>query len=352
VKIGLALRAEIESTFEIVRQRCTTTEICFVCPEPGCGDKSGNRSVNLQNGKTSCWRCNKGGNFLGWARRLGYRFNNATDVTQEAVDQLEQLQQKSLLPTVQPIRLPKGFTPISEAPDTIRSRYIGEMAVRKNLDFDALAEVGVGFTREDPKWEPYAIFPVTEYNVIAYYQGRTYYDKPGESTKLFPSQHEVKYGARYWVYNIDEARAQKAQIVIAVESILNVLSLRRKLAQLQWDNVVPVCVFKHRISIEQAIKLSRLTHVEEVCLMFDHDATVRAWESGRQVTNLFALTVAEMPMGKDNKKLDPNDDVEAAIKAFNKRQTYTPVAAAEKSLEAMFTQSTLAGRRIAVLPRV
>ena len=349
MQIGLRLKAEIEGTFEVVRARSTSDELVFVCPEPGCGDRSGNRSVNLKNGKTSCWRCNKGGDFLRWARTLGYRFENDDDITQDTLAAIEQLQQRSVLPLIQPIRLPKGFTPIADDPDCIRSRYIGEMAVRKNLDWQTLADVGVGYTREDPKWEPYAIFPVVEYGVVVYFQGRTYYDKPGESTKLFPSRNEVKYGARYWVYNIDEVWSTQAEIVIVVESILNVLSLRKKLAELGWNSIVPICVFKHGVSAEQAIKLHRLKHVQEVCLMFDHDATLRAWEFGQRLTNSFCLSIAEMPAGQKGgkkSKLDPNDDVDAAIEVFEKRKRYTLGQALGASLSAPAEISSLAGRRV------
>lgn len=346
MKIGLLLKAEIQSTFEVVHGRCTSEEIVFVCPQPGCGDKTGNRAVNLKTGKTNCWRCNVAGSFLRWAKALGYRFENSDDISEDTIQALEQAQRKSVLPLVQAVQLPKGFTPIAEEPNAIRSRYIVEMAVRKNLDRQAFEEANVGFTRDAPKWEEYAIFPVVEYGVIVYWQGRTYHDRPGESTKLFPSRDEVKYGARYWVYNIDEVRAKKANIVIAVESILNVLSLRRKLNELGWGNVVPVCVFKHRVSMEQALKLHNLKHVQEVCLMFDHDATAKAWESGRQLTNAFALTVAEMPPGPDNKKFDPNDDVEAAIDAFEKRKRYTLAEAVGQRFEVMFQKPSLAGRRV------
>lgn len=324
MRIGSALKAEIEATFEMVPSRSTTVELCFVCPEPSCGDKSGNRSVNLINGHTNCWRCNKGGNFLSWARHLGYRFSSsAEEVALRPTLEIE-APKKTLLPVIQPVKLPEGFIRVADQPNSVYARYIGEMAERKNLSFDVLSDAGVGFTRLDPRWEPYAIFPVTEYNTVVYWQGRTYIDDPEKGTKLFPSRGEVQYGARYWVYNIDEARAYRPEIIIVVESILNVLSLRCKLYELGWlGTVVPVCVFKHKVSAEQVIKISRIAGLKEVCLMFDHDATKRAWESAASLTHRVRLSVAEMPCGEGNTKLDPNDDVEAAIQVFEQRQAYT-----------------------------
>lgn len=349
MQIGLTLRAEIENTFNIVRERSTRLELCFVCPEPGCGDQSGNRSVNLQNGKTSCWRCGKGGNFLSWARSLGYRFANSDDVaivgSLDTWDDDEKSRDKLYLPSVQAISLPKGFIPISDDPDAIRSRYIVDMARRKHLDYQDFVDAGVGFTREDPKWEPYAIFPVIEYGTTVYFQGRTYIDVPGESTKLFPSRSEVKYGSRYWIYGIDEVRSQKAEIVVAVESILNVLSLRRKFRELGWETIVPVCVFKHSVSTEQAIKLKRCKHVRELCLLFDHDATALAWSSSGKLPGGLGLTIAEMPEGVGNSKLDPNDDVEAAVTAIENRTIYTPANAFLRSTQKT-TKSRLSGIRI------
>src|SRR6266540_1183415 len=76
--IGPILRQEIEHTFQVVREKCTSDELVFLCLE--CGDKSGHRSLNLKSELTFCWRCNKGQNnkgwFLAWARVLGYEFSS------------------------------------------------------------------------------------------------------------------------------------------------------------------------------------------------------------------------------------------------------------------------------------
>jgi len=326
MKIGLALKQEIENTFQMVPSRATSDEVTFLCPEPGCNDKTGNRSVNLNNGKTNCWRCGKGGNFIGWARRLGYRFSNEGDLSGggSMTDFVETPTPKTLLPPVQPIALPKGYLRIVDEPESVYTRLIKAMAERKNLTLEDFIAANVGFTRVHPVWESFAIFPVVERGVVVYYQGRTYIDEADKPTKRFPNRQELKYGARYWVYNIDEVREREPGIVIVVESILNVLSLKWKLAQLGWDKeVVPVAVFKHKVSAEQWIKLTRCRGVKEVCLMFDHDATDKAWESSYTLTNRTTLTVAEMPEGPDNKKLDPNDDVEEAIRVFESRKLYT-----------------------------
>jgi hypothetical protein len=289
-------------------------------------DSNGNRSVNLKNGKTNCWRCNVGGDFVQWAKRLGFRFANAGDLT--STMSLKELfdikpEVRSILPVVAKVKLPDGFTPISEQPKSVYTRLIAEMAVRKNLHHQDFIDVGCGFTRKDALWEPFAIFPVLEYDTPVYYQGRTYDEEAGQRTKKFPSNKEVKYGAKYWIYNIDEAREKKATILLVVESILNVLSLKWYLRELGVTHVVPVAVFKHKVSLEQFFKMAKLTHVEEICLLFDHDAIVESWKDASKFTNRFGITVAEMPEGDDNKKLDPNDDVALAWKMFGQRKDFS-----------------------------
>jgi len=348
--IGPLLRQEIESLFRVIPERCSTDELVFICPE--CGDKSGNRSVNLKTGRTFCWRCNKGnnnkGNFLAWARALGYSLSNTASNVGVDVGSLlyETTEQISAVPVIQSVELPRSFTPIARTPKSIYTQLITEMAVRKNLIYDDFVEAGVGYAPDDSFWEPYAIFPVYEHRLCAYYQGRTYVDVPGETTKKFPSRKEVKYGASYWVYNIDEARQPEMHTVIAVESILNVLSLRWKMRELGWKGIVPVCVFKHYISVVQSLKLLRCKNIKEICLLFDRDALDRMWQGVAMLSNKIKVSVAEMPYRSDNKKLDPNDDVEAAIVAIEKRKGYSTSTSFQHLLDsAGKPAATLAGRK-------
>jgi len=325
--IGPLLKREIEGTFTVVASKSTTEELVFICPE--CGDKTGNRAVNIKTSKTFCWRCNKGKNnkgyFIAWARALGYVFAADDGFSSTPVDQLlyQEEAKSTQVPVLQEVDLPKGFIPIARTPKSIYTKLITDMARRKNLDYQDMVEAGVGYTPDDPYWEAYAIFPVQEYRMTCYYQGRTYIDVPGETTKQFPSRKYVKWGAGYWVYNIDEVRLKQPEIVVVVESILNVLSLRRKLRALGWDSVVPVCVFKHSMSQVQAIKLLRCKGVKELCLLFDHDAIDATWRNVAYLGNKVTVTVAEMPMKDGNRKLDPNDDVEAAVDAIEQRKLYT-----------------------------
>lgn len=335
--ISDSLKHEIENTFHVISARSSADELMFICPE--CGDQSGNRSVNLKSGKTHCWRCGKGksgkGLFTAWARSLGYTFSETTSYTGETVEDVFTRAPKatpSIVPLVQEVKLPEGFTPISARPTGVYTRLIVDMARRKNLDYEDFASAGVGYTSDDPYWEAYAIFPVVEYNTPVYYQGRTYVDIPGESTKRFPSRSYVKYGAANWIYGIDDVRDRSPEIVVVVESILNVLSLRRKFAELGWKSLVPVCVFKHHISQVQSIKLLRCKSIKEVCMLFDHDAIEETWKAVGNLSNKTTVTVAEMPMKDGNKKLDPNDDVDAAVEAIEKRKLYTPAAALGKAL--------------------
>jgi hypothetical protein len=355
--IGPLLKQEIESTFHVIADRSHGDELMIVCPE--CGDKSGNRSINLKNGQTYCFRCNKGVNnkgfFMSWAKALGYAFTSEDGLSSVPAAQVlyaEDKTQQSAVPVVERVDLPKGFTPIVSTPKNYYTKLITDMARRKNLDYPDFVEANVGYTMDDPRWEPFAIFPVYDYGIPVYYQGRTYVDEPGETTKRFPSRGVVKWGAGYWVYNIDAVRAIRPEIVVVVESILNVLSLRWKLLELGWDRqIVPVCVFKHGVSKVQGLKLVRCPGIKEICLLFDHDAIDMTWKSVGYLANRLSVTVAEMPMAAGNKKADPNDDVDAAILAIENRVSYTKSSATAKLLGATFDdtvrqQVSLVGRRI------
>jgi hypothetical protein len=190
------------------------------------------------------------------------------------------------------------------------------MAERKNLGWKDMTKAGVGFTRTTPEWEPFAIFPVTEWNRTVYYQGRTYIDTPGQSTKKFPSKRVVPTGSSQWVYNIDKLR-QGAHTAIVVESILNVLSLERELEHLGVTGVVPIAIFKHKISSPQWEKIKGCRHLKEVCLMFDDDALAEAQKTASTYVNHCKLTVVEMPKG-----VDANDDAQMAMKRFGRRVAY------------------------------
>lgn len=335
--IGPILRHEIEQTFQVVRDKSTSEELVFLCPE--CDDKSGHRSVNLKTGLTFCWRCNKGQNnqgwFPAWARALGFEFSQDAETSFVPLKSLlnpSRPPAKRVVPIVQEISLPRGFTPIARDPNSIYTKLITIMARRKNLDFQDFTDVGVGYTMDDPRWEAYAIFPIKEYGVNVYYQGRTYDDVPGETTKLFPSRKDVKYGPSYWVYNIDEVREKKPPTVVVVESILNVLSLKRKFNDLGVKKLVPVCVFKHHISEVQILKLLRCGGVKEFCLLFDYDAIKQMWRMVPTFSNRVRVTIAEMPHQAENPKLDANDDVDAAIVALENRKRYTTTSALKQRI--------------------
>ena len=347
--IGPLLKREIETVFRIVRDKSTPDELVFQCPE--CDDKSGHRSVNLKTSKTFCWKCGKGkhnkGNFVAWARALGYEFALNDGYSSVALEQLfDEPAQTSIVPILQEVSLPKGFTPIARPPKNVYTRIIIEMAQRKNLESVDFVEANVGYTMDDPYWEPYAIFPVYEYDLCVYYQGRTYVDEPGETTKRFPSRKQVKFGASYWVYNIDAVRKQNPPIVVVVESILNVLSLRWRLRELGWKDVVPVCVFKHHMSQVQVLKLTRCLGVKEFCLLFDHDAIDKTWQTVASLGNRVKVTVAEMPLLGGNKKCDPNDDVDAAIRAIERRKRYTAATATNALIESKARMVDISGVRI------
>lgn len=326
--MSLLQKQQVEQYFDVVGYNSSTGEVTFICPE--CGDKKGHRSVNLKTGVTFCFRCGKGesgfGQFTRWAKSHGFIVESDGSYRMPVSEIFAVTGEKDIyIPTAIKTPLPKGFTRLTEDPDSVRARWIDKMARRKNLTWEDMVEADVGFTRVDPRWEAYAIFPVTEWNVNVYYQGRTYYDRPGEPTKLFPTRTEVLNGAGSWVYNIDEIRERRPHTVIVVESILNVLSLRKALRKRNMlDSVVPACVFKHNISRVQFLKLVREPSVKELCFMFDHDAVEKVWATIGNLGNRAKLTVAEMPATAENKKLDPNDDVEAAMHAYLTRKDAGP----------------------------
>lgn len=321
------IKTTAESLFDVVKGRSTAVELVVICPVPSCGDRSGNRSINLKTGATNCWRCNKGsGNFFAWCRSLGYDVDEGESAsisrsdTEELIDSIG-ARDKKFIPIVSKIALPSGFTQIGKTPRSVYERSIGKMAVKKNLSYEDLFEAKVGFTRDNPRWEPYAIFPVIEWDIVAYYQGRKYSPRPGEATKLFPTKTEAPLGSRYWVYNIDELR-KGGEIAIIVESILNVLSLRKRLKELGIEGVVPVCVFKHAVSDAQAAKIAAVKSVKEVCIMFDLDAKSASWSEARKLSSsMRRVSIAEIPDVGKGKTLDANDDVDLALEAFANRST-------------------------------
>ena len=320
---GSALKIVVDELFHVIKDRSTKTELVFVCPQPGCGDNTGNRSVNLQTGKTNCFRCNKGGDFVKWAKWLGYTIDEtgvANAVPLEELNFEMPVAEKERLPVVADIRLPDGFTYCHDKPRDVYTELIAEMAERKNLTIEDLMEARVGFTKLNLKWEPYAIFPVIEYGHVVYYQGRTYVDEEGKPTKRFPDRQEAPYGAKYWIYGIDELRASKSQVVIVVESILNVLSLRKYMRENGLTGAVPVSVFKHYMSTPQKRKIMKMSHVKEVCLLYDHDATDSSWEKAPLLADTVKVSVAEMPPGPGGRKNDPNDDPATAWQVFTERR--------------------------------
>lgn len=330
---GNQLKKIVEGLFTVVPSRSSADEIVIICEQPGCGDQSGNRSINVKSGKTNCWRCGKGGDVLSWIRGLGHDpdLSNVelydTRRIEELYGDLNQAYatRKSVVAYVNDVKLPDGFIPLADEPDCGYARLIAKMARRKNLDLDTFIRAGAGFTRTDSYWEPYCIFPVYEWGKVVYYQGRTYQDpKPDPitgkrgSTKQFPSRHQIKLGSRYWVYNIDKLRA-RGKIGIVVESMFNAFSLENELG-LDSD-IVPIAIFKHTISPEQQAKILTASGIKELCLMFDPDAVSSAWKSCEKLVNLLKVTVAgDMPKG-----VDANDDVHEALRCFERRRPFSAI---------------------------
>ncbi|MGV0949199.1 MAG: hypothetical protein ACOYB3_00910 [Azonexus sp.] len=332
---GQTLKVQVESMFEVVKSRSSEDELHFICPVPGCGDQTGNRSVNLKSGKTNCWRCNIGGDFVKWARWLGYAVEDegkAMVSLDDLFKLLEPPRPVSVIPVINEISLPAGFNTCYDNPDSVYSRQIAEMAIRKNLTPEDLAIAGAGYSVSDSTWQWYAIFPVVEFGRLVYFQGRTYWDEPGASTKKFPNRTEAPLSSKYWIYDIDEINRPGVDTVIIVESILNVLSLKKKLAALGVTNMVPICVFKHQVSKTQFLKLLRFKNIKEAILLFDFDAIDLSWNDARRIDDLIRVSIAEMPYTEGAPKIDPNDDVDAAWAAIQKRSEYSMLGSLQRRL--------------------
>lgn len=326
-----------EAGLDVVNERSNANEIVIVCPQ--CGDKSGNRSVAVKSLLTNCWRCNRAGSLANWAKQAGFPVAISDSVIQAVgldevqglVDSLETVGQQAIPSGYIPeVPLPRGFTAVADEPDCAYARLIGRMAERKRLSLADLTVAGVGFTRQDWKWEPYAIFPVFEWGRPVYYQGRTYTDpKDGAPTKKFPSKVECPLGSRYWVYNIDEVR-RHGGVVVIMESILNVLSFKRELAKRGVVGVVPIAVFKHKVSNEQHAKLCKTAAiaktagfpVTEWCFIYDEDAYASSFKDIDQFSNWAKTSTVKMPPG-----VDVNDDATAAMDLFLGRRLANKLSA-------------------------
>lgn len=319
----------VSANFDVVKDRSSGDELVFICPTEGCPDKSGNRSVNLKTGLTSCFRCNSGGHFINWVRRLGYEIeDDGSDGTAVAISELDDAfkeeSSRLFLPTVTDLPYPTGFDFLANRMDSKLAGVVEQMAISRNLTMDDMLRADVGWTVRDPVWSGYAIFPIVDYNRVPIYQGRAL-SKATSPSKRFPSREVCKYGARYWVYNIDKVRAIKPNVVIATESILNVLSMENKLAEEGIDDTVPICVFKHKISREQVEKLRRaFAGIKEVCFAFDADATTAAKKQALELSNIFNTTthmsIDPLP---DNPTRDINDDADHAFEKFLQRERAT-----------------------------
>jgi len=215
------------------------------------------------------------------------------------------------------------------------------MAERKGLTREEFYRAGVGFTRSSRRWEPFAIFPVFEWGRPVYYQGRTYVDRPGESTKQFPTREECPLSSRYWLYGLDEVVAQGGRVIL-VEAVLNVLSLRREIQRRGFTDLTPSAVFKHKISNAQFDKLQRAAQrarqagrpVTEWCVMYDgrtraeveKDLPGDALAAARRDAALLydgitPVSVVELP-----DRVDPNDNPELALDCLLAREPFQPVA--------------------------
>lgn len=324
------LRHEIASAFQINKERSSDEEVCILCPVPGCEDKSGNRFINAKTLYTHCWRCH--GQQPSHVRTLfqivGLEFEDQHVLEPEELRELLRGTPEKAMTPIQEVKLPDGFQFLSENRQSCYWRFCRELAERKNLAIEDLEDAHAGFTR-DGEWEPFCIFPVIEGPRVVYYQGRTYNDSGKDRTKKFPSKKEIPYGQSYWVYNLDALSDEKAEIAVIVESILNVLSLKKRLRELDLTHIVPVCVFTHYVTRSQITKIRRYRHLKELCFLYDSDSTELAEDTAKSVDALIPCSVASMPAGTNadgsvRATNDANDDVDTALIAINERAKPNP----------------------------
>jgi hypothetical protein len=320
------VKREIGNVFEVIKDRTTDDEIYIVCPVPGCGDRTGNRSINVKTLRSHCWRCHdpQPHHVAALFKLKGLSWTDDGSAGFDEFGQTLRGDMKQAVTPVQNIELPEGFSPLAKNRKSCYWRFCKDMAERKHLGIEDLEEAGAGFTRTG-NWEPFCIFPVYEGVRCVYYQGRTYSDEGFETTKKFPSKKEVPYGPSYWVYNLDALADPNISLVIVVESILNTLSIRRKLRELDIQHIVPVCIFTHRLSRSQVAKFQRYRHIKEFCILYDSDSTGLAVETALRLSSVMPVSVAKMPHGKNadgTARLtnDANDDVDAALYAVTERE--------------------------------
>ncbi len=138
VRTANDIRRVVEGVFTVVPEKSNEHEVTIICPEPGCGDRSGNRGINVGTLLTNCWRCGKGGHLGSWAKRLGYeldleeggRMVGATiDEVAGLLDELSETEHvRPVSGYVPSVELPEGFTYVKDEPDCAYARLIGRMA--------------------------------------------------------------------------------------------------------------------------------------------------------------------------------------------------------------------------------
>jgi hypothetical protein len=201
---------------------------------------------------------------------------------------------------------------------------IGEMAVRKNLEPEDLVEAGVGFTREHPVWEKFAIFPVNRVRPHRLLPRAHLRGRAGRHDQAVP--HGA--GGQVWgaLLALQSRRAAPDQGPTGDRGgVDSQRDLSPQIFPADWLHRGGARGrFQAPGQPEQFYKLSKLKTVRDVCLLFDHDAIGHAWKDARQFVGRFKISVAEMPAGAENNaRLDPNDDVELAWEVFQKRSPTT-----------------------------
>lgn len=344
---GENLKKLLREHFIEVPDRHRGDEFCIICPDCG-DDRSGHRSVNLRTGLTNCFLCNRGGHINRWLKDRGVdpedafpAFQGQQDWTVAVENLVYGRHRRAYQRRAADPKLPRGFTrlandkPLPGKKHTIYFTLIAAMAERKHLDVADFIEAGAGYTRDDPQWEPYTIFPVFEFGTARYYQGRTYVDEADRPTKRFPNKALFPEGSAGHLYGFDELRLPSTRCVVLVESILNVLSLRKKFRQQGTQGMVPACCWQASVSHYQWITMLKAHHLDEVCIFFDHDAIAKAWDAAEKAMKRygprFRLSIAEMPPTCGD-TTDPNDDVEAALQAFEARKRFSKLGHASALL--------------------
>lgn len=154
----------------------------FQCPF--CGDMRARKkaAVNIQLGSVKCWVCGYKGSLVDFVMDYeGVRYFDAKDILNSCAETTVDL---SIIrdigkPKFSEVRLPEGFTPITEGEGIMGTRARNYL-VGRGFDLEELDRIGIGYCSEqtddpDTNFFGYIIIPFKRRGSLVYYIGRDYF---------------------------------------------------------------------------------------------------------------------------------------------------------------------------------